>query len=193
MIGPILDYLFPPKLPSVEEWSQHNATKATADGIIVANIVDSFARHFDDWQVSGLFPLPKDNKLPRYAKKRGGPYQRSVTFFRERINGKFSQKIVVTIKVTTQGWALAYDYSVDSGDFFEFDSLDVNGVSLDPKLGEEIFLKYSRLAEQITKTKEAAEKAKRELEHNERKWNLAESLLGMKRNEFGALVPAQQV
>jgi hypothetical protein len=31
------------------------------------------------------------------------------------------------------------------------------------------------------------------MERNEKKWNLAEDLLGMKRNEFGALVPKVSV
>lgn len=42
----------------------------------------------------------------------------------------------------------------------------------------------------IDRTKAVAEKAKKAMEENEKKWGLAETILGMKRNESGALVPA---
>ncbi len=59
--------------------------------------------------------------------------------------------------------------------------------------GNRIVTQYRKLEKQIAEVKRVAAEAKAKMEADERKWNLAESLLNMKRNEFGALVPIIKV
>jgi hypothetical protein len=200
MLKLLRGWLYGPSLPTVEQWAQHNSTKASADGIIVAKIVDSFARHFDDWKVTGDYkqlivtPCP-----PSCSSLKKSSQTELFGFVLEQVNGKFCQKISVSVKVRLNWWS---EYKVDSINHewgwvrgtssLECLQLCVNDVDLDPKLGLQLVHKYSSLAEQLAKAKAVAEKAKREQALNEKKWNLAEELLGMTRNEFGALVPKQQ-
>lgn len=68
----------------------------------------------------------------------------------------------------------------------------VNGVVLDDKQGDEIMECHNKLEKDFNTAKEVARKAKLEMEMQEAKWNLAESLMNMVRTPEGALVPADQ-
>lgn len=64
----------------------------------------------------------------------------------------------------------------------------VNGVPISDSAVQKIGDAYLTLSEEVRKAKEVAEKALLEMEENEKKWNLVESLNGMKRTPEGALV-----
>lgn len=69
----------------------------------------------------------------------------------------------------------------------------VNGQALDPAVGLQIALAYKNIHQSIIAAERTAAEAKAAMEANEAKWNLAEKLLGMRRNADGALVPVEKV
>jgi hypothetical protein len=68
-------------------------------------------------------------------------------------------------------------------------SAQINGVEVDASCAKWIKDSWNEISEQIKETKRVAAAAKKNMEDNETKWNLAEKLLEMKRTESGALVP----
>lgn len=72
-----------------------------------------------------------------------------------------------------------------------FQNLTVNSISVDG--AEDVIAAYERINNQRRIAQQTADRALEKMKVNEKKWNLAERLLGMKRNEFGALVPAVSV
>lgn len=65
----------------------------------------------------------------------------------------------------------------------------VNGVSISPEAATLIYTNYFKVKKEQDELQRLAAEAKRKMEENEQKWNLAEQLLGMKRLPNGALVP----
>lgn len=64
-------------------------------------------------------------------------------------------------------------------------------IALETEAGNVLTSRIAMLWEQLDEARKVAREAKANMEANERKWNLAETLLGMKRNEHGALVPIE--
>lgn len=176
----VIKSLFKP-LPTadlVEVWALRNANRATPDGIVAAAIVQSFAKDFKDWRHEGseleaawLKSWPMDNK----------PYARLVNQKKGiAVNVTFLQKKVKDRKFTT----LRQEYYVPN-------TVIVDGVEISYEESQVIISRFLRIQQQVKQAQQAAATAQANMERNEAAWNLAERLLGMKRNEHGALVPIQ--
>lgn len=72
-----------------------------------------------------------------------------------------------------------------------YGDLFVNDMKMDRRSEDIIVFAYHKIKTQVIAAEKAAQEAKAAMERNEQAWNLAEKILGMKRNEFGALVPIQ--
>lgn len=82
------------------------------------------------------------------------------------------------------------DYSYEST---RLSSFQVNDIDFDPGVALALIASYDTLKAAYDRAEATARKAKLAMQANENKWNLAESLLGLERNEFGALVPKETV
>jgi hypothetical protein len=56
-----------------------------------------------------------------------------------------------------------------------------------------IYTNWQNIVVQVRHTEQVAAEAKAAMEANEKKWDLAEGLLGMKRDGFGRLMPIKTV
>ena len=68
----------------------------------------------------------------------------------------------------------------------------VNDVPMSSKNITKIYKAWKELSDKAAEAERVAKLAAKKMEDNERAWNLAEELLGMKRNELGALVPVDR-
>lgn len=153
----------------VERWCLRNANKATPDGIIAAAIIESIAKHFDDWAYRAVDYYAHDKNWVDDCKKFG---------ISECLVNK---RLVNEIKDLSVHWH-------SNGTFYY-----VNGTPLNWDEGRLIVQQFTKLQEKHNAVKAAAAKAIADQKRNEAAWNLAEKLLGMKRNEHGALVPIKTV
>lgn len=160
---------------SIEDWSQANADLTTPDEIIAAAIAKSFASHWEDW--SHLDCFTGDVKQ---AYKIKGRYDEEVSIRNNKAGVVVMRKIVGKRLNDYGGWG-----GKCYGDLF------VNDIKMDRRSEDIIVFAYHKIKTQVIAAEKAAQEAKAAMERNERAWNLAEKLLGMKRNEFGALVPVQ--
>jgi hypothetical protein len=166
------------------------AKATTPDQLIVAHILHDYAKNPDNWKTFGSFPNALANPHTRshyrpdgYSDKDATRWYRTDTFVFTLTDGKATAKLFTYIKNKDgDGCSPWYEKY-----FFE-----VNNVRLDDKANLELFSKIKSLMTQKKEAEIAAARALVQLEENERKWNLAETLLGMKRNEFGALVPKEE-
>jgi len=163
------------RMPTVEEWADHNSRKASADGIIAAVIVESLAKEWDDWVAKDL--VDHDN----CGSHTYGEYAPQLSNAKKNINIKFG----------VDKWTTGR-YNEDRHCRWTSAGTTVNGIELELKAARFIAAGYEKLAKQQQALQEQAARSKAAMELNEKKWNLAEQLLGYKRVN-GALVPAQAV
>ena len=168
--------LFEPLPITVETWAEHNANRATPDGIIAATVVELFVKDFDGWSAKDL------EKFSRY----GGTYV-------EAARNKYSPQLFhkgknIDIKFGVKKWEEGEYDGTKCADWCS-EGTTVNGLAVELKAARYIAAGWEKIAKQQEKLKTAAARAKANMERNEAAWNLAEKLLGMKRNEQGALVP----
>jgi hypothetical protein len=175
------------------------ATATSPDQIIVAGVLQSITADFNDWtwatdgySTRNGYKVPKWPEIEEYYDSDDRKYltsngKGSMTLTRKRINGRFAKEIVVCMEYTVK--TSRYDRLVG----VTWGQVTVNGVAINPPiLGLKIFLEYKKLKAALIKAEKVAADAKKAMEANEAKWNLAESILGMKRNEHGALVPVEK-
>jgi hypothetical protein len=164
----------------IERWALHNANRASADDLIAAAIVESLAKNYDQWR----FRMPADDGFTRRdVYQYGGtvgPENRCLVLENKTKNVTFS-------------WKVREEYRYDSPNKYHWETPTVNGVEIEERMANWILKEAIKARKVYRKAKEAADRAKKNMEDNEKKWNLAEDLLGMKRNEFGALVPKVSV
>lgn len=170
--------------PDPVQWAYNNVDKTTPDQLIAGYIIQNIAKNFDNWKLEKR-PKEADGHLYTYY-----PHKEAAKRYAE-MNKPY------------EAWEAKYGsfinrrlYSSDINILYTKTSSDrntftVNGVLISDTDGEMIIIAYNQLADKHKKAVEAAAKAKHDMEINEKKWNLAENLLGMRRNEFGALVPIQ--
>jgi hypothetical protein len=84
-----------------------------------------------------------------------------------------------------------HNYDSNYNTYYTYSNFKINDVPIDDNLGERIIKSFEKVKAQHDAVKAKAKKAKAEMERNEKAWNLVESMLGMKRNEHGALVPVK--
>lgn len=157
------------------------AKATTPDQIIAAAIVESFAKDFDSWRARDL------ERKTLYG-----------TAFREYAPSLRHPEKKIEILFGFRTWPS--DSEGDITDYPAYTSADwqskgtkVNGIEIDLKSARLIANSYETLLNQREALKEKEQKALLTMKRNEEAWNIAERLLGMKRNEFGALVPVQTV
>lgn len=159
-----------PKLAPVEQWATRNAKKATPDDLIAGAIVASFAKDHKHWQFVGDF-----------HQKHGSSTVKSTSLTRE-MAGKKNVRIVFLFKRTYTGDVYpVYKYRVIG--------CEVNGTRMTDAAFTYIYTNWQNVSVAVRAAEEAAAKAKLSMEINEKKWDLAEGLLGMKRNKVGVLMP----
>jgi len=170
---------------SVDAINNPLANATSPDALIVAKIVQSFATSFDDWtanydagaELPKLHPLGKNDHHWKSAD-------------RHTVLMLSNSKMDITIEAR---YTAKKAYRAEKIFAVEFDRLAVNGVELEPALGREIHTEYRRVKTAIGEAKRVAEEAKKAMAANEKKWNLAERVLGMKRLSNGALVPTHTI
>lgn len=162
--------LLTPKRPPIEQ--QVLARAATPDEIIASKVTNELARSFPEWRLED-----RDIELWKKKKRSSDRYypSPSQTGRRWRIVNRDE-----TLEVT---WEDIGYHSGRLGDFA------VNGVPLNDQQGLQIKAAFDELNNAKLRADAAAAKAEKTMRENEQKWNLVESLLGLKRTPEGALVP----
>ena len=152
------------------------ATATTPDQIIVAHILQSIAKNPDQWSWR-YKALPIFDLTHKYTKHDDIPYGiRGANEF-------WLKGPDILVQFTTNndgsrpGWYMTCEVTVNQN------------MKLDKESGDVLTTRLALLWSQINELRETALIAQANMEENERKWNLAEKLLGMKRNEQGALEP----
>lgn len=144
------------------------AKAMTPDELIAAAIIKSFAEDFDDWRKFG--------SLSTEATKWGSvSVEGQLLKGHTRINFRLSRQ--------QKG---SYD---NRKYWYELVECIINDIPLELNAGKKLFEAWIKISAEVHRAKAIAEKAKADMQANEAKWNLAEKLLGMKRDENGALVP----
>jgi hypothetical protein len=166
--------------------------------MIVSAVIESLAKNYKDWALS-----PGVAEFNELSPKRGSNYQNFdhvLELKRSRTNGQFAKEVSVRIVYSLERWreppSTKNNYVANYGfNKRNFSSLVVNGITLDVKHAGEIYYQYSKLREAVKKAEDLAAKVKKDMEHNEAKWNLVEDVFGMTRDGFGALVykPTKEV
>jgi hypothetical protein len=167
---------FKPKIATVEDWANHNSKKCTADDLIAGAVVASFAKHYKQWKFEGEFNQRHSNP--------SGFQPTKLSF---KVPTKKHVEIVFLFKEADLGdaYSTIYRYTVIG--------CEVNGVRVTDAAFKYIYTNWNNLVVQMKHAEEVAAKAKADMEDNEKKWNLAENLLGMKRDGLGRLMPVKTV
>lgn len=169
MLSGILAVIAPKsKKPDMINNSYAKAT--TPDEIVAAAIVQSFVKNFDDWSLLGSLEPPS-----QYFKSDAERHASTLN------NSK--KKLAVAFVFEFKS-AKERHYPIPKG-------CSVNESKLNERSFRIILDGWLKISKEVVKTRKAAADAVREMEENEKKWNIAEKLLGMKRNQFGALVPVK--
>lgn len=159
-------------VPAMDPVDNIVSRATTPDQMIAAGIIQSFAKEFDDWNDMHFTSADhaksvNDGKAILYNRKKDIQLKR----------------------------VIKRDYNIDCYHSHNYkaykfaDGVYVNGVLLDRESSKLVIEQWERISAQVAEAKKVAAAAKKAMEENEKKWNIAESLLGMKRNEHGALVP----
>ncbi len=170
-------------LPQVMEDNSYSRA-CNPDEIVIAAVLQSFAKHVDDWEM-----CRRDHN---YHRQRTSDPQ----FIYIKVSTKVSNKRAIYF---TNGDAIYLRNkkkdvtvrikSVPFAGSYKIGEITVNQVPVDVKYYPLICKHWEDSQGKLERLKETARKAKLEMELNEKKWNLAERLLNMKRNEHGALIP----
>jgi len=165
-----------PPMTTVELWVAHCSMKTTPDDLIAGAIIPSFAKDFKHWKFVGEFHQ-------RYTNSSGF---KSTSLTRKMV-GKKHVEIVFVFKNTrhSNGYDAIYKYKVIG--------CEVNGIRISDRAFRAIYDAWQGVVVKVRAAEAAAAEAKLAMEMNEKKWDIAEGLLGMKRNKQGALVPVKTV
>ncbi len=164
-----------PKILSVDKWAMMHANRCTPDDIIAAHYIELIAREFDNFKLIHRYSFQQKD----FERFTGHPDWCLV--YQPKAGRKFPARIF---------WKTSEEYK-DRKSIKRHHNFEIDKVKIDEAAGNRIVAAYKDVEEKWKVAKEAAKKAAEELAINEAKWNLAERLLGMKRNEHGALVPIQ--
>jgi hypothetical protein len=163
-------------LPTVEQWATSNANKASADDLIAGAIIQSFAKDYSKWQFVGKFEqkgLSRDHHFVSTSLSR-------------KIPGKKHIEIAFLFKQTS------YDSDGYTHHNYKVCGCEVNGIRLEDKAFKAIYKNWVNIGVKVRAAEEQAMRSEAAMKENETKWNLAEDLLGYKRNGTGLLVPKKQ-
>jgi predicted transcriptional regulator len=150
------------------------AKLTTPDRLIAAAVIESLGTDFNKWKTENL--------------EQGWTKRTEYGPTRKLYNVGKSLRVEWKNKRKQHGSSSYYfDFKLDA------DKATVNGVEIDAQSSRMIIDAYDRIYAVEKRASEVARKARMAMQANEDKWQLAEKLLGMKRNEFGALVPIKKV
>jgi hypothetical protein len=174
---------------TVERWAEKNSKLVKPEEIITARIIQMIAKDFDDW---ALVTKGQSQNWPSFSEF----YSKYPTVQHHHVDRMLvNRQRLVNVKSVV----IFYEHRYAATRIDGLDAViahryfNVNSVPLDPELGKQIVAAYVKIKLQREEAERVAAKALKEQQENEAKWNLAENLLGMKRNEFGALVPEKEV
>lgn len=167
--------LFVRKPVTVEQWANHNSKKASADDLIAGAIVASFAKDFKHWKFSGEFNQKHGSTNGSF---------RPTSLSRKMIGKKHVEIVFVFKKM---------DRIEDYSHIFEYKTVgcEVNGILVSDAAFKFIYSNWQAIVVDVRRAEEVAARAKADMELNEKKWDLAEGLLGVKTNKLGQMVPVE--
>lgn len=197
--GLVACWPFKRRIATVEQWAERNSKLATPDELISASIVRQIAKDFDAWEMHAF-----DDKIRSGMSielRARADEARTAWYNRWTKPGCKANYYMINrvLENKALGVCVAYrrvsSYSYEFGETLETkrDMFHINDVPISNKEGNIIINSHTEVQKARDKAKAAAEKALREMQENEQKWNLVERLAGLKRNEFGALVPIETV
>lgn len=176
----------------------HPYAKATTpDEIIGAGIAQLIIKDFDNWSYSEgrcYVNLTTKEEYARSSKRKGKPcnWEPSPDYQDQRVGMLIHRE---------KGISITWKLCRASRDFDGFSPWvyargaaiitrrDGPDIPLDIPISDMIFETYDTLKKQTAEARRIAREAEAAMRLNEIKWNFAETLLGMKRNSQGALVP----
>lgn len=157
---------------SLEEWAVKNSKKASAEEIIAAAIIQSFAVSFDKWEDHNF-----DNPEQAYDTAAGGYLH-------------FPDKEIKIVRYSER----KYYNDVNKGGYkYRFNGLSVDGVQMPKYLEKAIVDGWNKVAVRLKEAEAVNNRVKAEMVNTNKAWDMAEKLLGYKRNDQGALVPKETV
>lgn len=161
------------------------ATVCTPDDIIAAQIIESFVKEFDDWKYDGDFAAFTLQPKPYKATEDG---ETDSTF---KLTKKDKSLIVLGKRHHKRWWKKSGDpyKTTTTGYYATLFSGSVNEIPFSSDAMKRVYEEYLRIDAAYKEASRVAEKAKADMEVNEKKWELAERLSGMVRNGQGALIP----
>jgi hypothetical protein len=160
----------------VERWANHNAKICSPEQLVEAHVINSIARDFEDWELVTKRNYWSDSiDFSKFDSVHAGSVDRILRNRRKHRN----------VKSVTIFWE-----HVPNGQHRNF---NVNNVPFSANEGRNIWEAYRKIDEQRKATARIAAKALEDQKRLDRRWNLAEELLGFKRDEHGALVPVKTV
>lgn len=160
------------------------ANACTPDELIAAYIVRSFVNDFDSWAEEASRTLVEKGKVRCSRETRVLSWKAAGEACNYLSNKDKDLKLETALeKAAVDGDGHDPYYYAATG------AVSVNGVLLEEASSRFIVTSWNRLKAKHAEALTVAEKAKADMAASEKKWNLAESLLGMKRNEHGTLVP----
>jgi hypothetical protein len=175
LIQNLVRHAYGDDLLPVERWALRNANKASADDIIAAAVAQSFASHFEDWTITGDI------------------LDAETAYTEGRIN-YYGGIILCNHLKDVQITRIPFEkYNYNKPNEYYWKRLKVNEIEVSEEAERIIISAYKQILTRVQAAKKIASDAEKAMKRNEEAWNLAERLLGMKRNEFGALVPVKTV
>lgn len=198
--------LFNP-LPPLEEFAQSGwATTCSPDDIIVAALLESMAKEPDLWICSIAQPyrgysiatigqsndprkqwIATDDINPSTYRRSGLEPIEVIASWEKASRDK--DGCSPWVYRTVNGGSVSVNRVISLG---PSGSRTVSSVAIEATAGTRFMAKAKLLTEQRAMAEAVARQAKLAMEANEKKWIMAERLLGMKRNEHGALVSEVQ-
>jgi hypothetical protein len=166
----------------------HPYAKATTpDEIIAAAIMQSFAKDFASWEWKNV----KYGTCMADVKKilEGGEGSTYHTSDAREIVENFKLTKLVNSALDISLTPIMDKSARGNYHYVRITGVTVSGYELTKEIQQRIWTTWKDVSSKVRAAEAAAAAAKKAMEENERKWNLAERLLNMKRNEQGVLVP----
>lgn len=178
--------------PVVDAENNSYATATTPDQLIAASFIRSMTEDFEAWEVTHWERIFQDTS------RRAEGYQAGFIWNNKtRIGFVFHNEVKSRDKDGIAPWVLGswtcYVVKGEKPREWGFETETNKEVQLNTASSNFLMKNRAELSLAHKIAKEKAAQALAAMKANEAKWNIAEQLLGMKRNEFGALVPINPV
>lgn len=141
------------------------ACAASAEDMVIAGFIQRIAKDFAGCEYSE------------------GDYQQAQGSY------DYRKDTIVVGKYVLKKTYYKHPYNNKCSDFEFF----LNDKSCGERVYTEVLAAYLKMQAKVQAAEQAAAEAKARMEQNEFLWNVAEDMLGLKRNEYGALVPKVSV